>query len=399
MCKRICWRDSKKSFKLSFSKFLYLLGRKMQVIVRFLLVLLMIATVRGRHLDCNKVEYQKICYNSQTQDLDECWGCGIHYKNIFARDNLTISGQHGNGSRADIDFVVFVGGHINKLPRVFDNSTNQEIMQMMLINTNTTALNAEFFAPQSGGNLISFSIMDTLRTTDLLVESSAFQYCASLKFFTLIGTRILSIALDAFVGLHKLEGLALIDNGLDMIHPKWFQDLHNLHEIDLSENKLKRITDGTFAHLTNLKELSLKGNQIATISKKTFEANELLEFLDLSNNRIKTIQIGSFQHLTHLTGLNLLNNTCINVVIENETLEVIGEELMACYPTTCIIPNISNGRVVRVDDNSRQVPGNFFALNKSVKVICQRKYSTIQFVNKCEESGWKNDEWPECESE
>ena len=270
---------------------------------------------------------------------------------------------------------------------------------MFLLDTNTTALNAEFFAPQSGEKLIHFSIMDTVNTTELLVESLAFRNCANLKFLMLYSERISSIPLDTFVGLHKLEVLYLFGIGLDMIHPEWFQDLHNLHKIDLTENKLKRIPDDAFHRLTKLKKLFLYDNQIATISKKTFEANEQLVELDLSNNRIKTIQTGSFQHLTHLTELNLFNNTCIDDLLLNETLAVIAKELTPCYPASCIIPNISNGRVVRIDDNSRQVPGNFFALNKSVKVVCQEFYSAIQFVNKCEESGWKNDEWPECKSE
>ena len=155
---------------------------------------------------------------------------------------------------------------------------------MFLLNTNTTALNAELFAPLSGEKLIHFFILDPLKSTELLVESLAFRDCANLKFLMFYGNRVSSIALDAFVGLHKLEVLGLVDNGLDMLHPEWFQDLHNLQKIGFVKNKVKKIPDGAFRHLTNLKALSLNGNQIATISKKTFEANEqLLEAVNLNS--------------------------------------------------------------------------------------------------------------------
>ena len=210
--------------------------------------------------------------------------------------------------------------------------------------------------------------------------------------------KITFIAPDAFVGLHNLVLLGLVDIKLETIQPEWFQDLGGLRALDLSENQLKTIPDNAFNHLIKLKVLGLMQNQISTITKKVFAQNAQLESIDLSKNQIKSIETGTFQHLVNLTKLLLLENQCIDIEFKNQTLEIIDERLKRCYPTNCIIPTISKGRVFSVDDNSRQTPGNFFELNKAVKVICKRNYSTDRYVNLCEESGWKNEDWPKCQS-
>ena len=373
----------------------------MHKFVQLLIAFILVAVVCGRHLTCVSVVQVEFFKISQPESMENRSSCGVLYEDILSSNNLTFFGRHNNGSLTHIDMVNFVGGHMTKLPRLFDKSTNQEIMQVLLINTKTTVLNAQFFAPQSGGSVIHMFIMHEgpLKKVAMSVESLAFRDFASLELLMLMKKKITFIAPDAFVGLHKMVLLSLVDIKLETIQPEWFQDLGGLRALDLSENQLKTIPDNAFNQLTKLKELVLNQIQISTITKKVFAQNAQLKLINLSKNQIKSIETGTFQHLVNLTELLLLGNQCIDMVFKNQTLEIIDERLTRCYPTNCIIPTISKGRVFSVDDNSRQTPGNFFELKKAVKVICKRNYSTDRYVNLCEDSGWKNEDWPKCQSE
>ena len=231
------------------------------------------------------------------------------------------------------------------------------------------------------------------------MKSLTFQNCVSLEALYLNDNKISVIPIDAFLYLHELVKLSLDKNWLAMIHPAFFRDMHKLQELGLSDNKLTEIPNNAFHHLVKLKELDLHDNKIATITKNMFEQNVLLDSLNLNNNKIKAIQIGSFRHLGYMTYLNLGSNYCIDDNFRGKFAQKIAEGLSSCYPTNCMIPRISYGRVVRVDDNSRQTSGVFVELNMSVKLVCRQNYSTIEFMNLCEKSGWKEREWPECESE
>ena len=205
----------------------------MHKFVQLLIAFILVAVVCGRHLTCDSVVQLKFFKISQFEGLENRLMCVIQDEDISSSDNLTLSGRHINGSFTHIDVVSFVGGHMTKLPRVFDESTNQEIVQVLLANTKTSALNAQFFAPQSGGSVIHLIIMHdgSQKKVAMSVESLAFRNFVSLETLMLNNKKITFIAPDAFVGLHKLAYLALVDIKLETIQPEWFGELGGLQLI------------------------------------------------------------------------------------------------------------------------------------------------------------------------
>ena len=274
--------------------------------MRIVLVLLMLASVRGRDLACDQLVVVEYCWDPQTQTERNCSVCNILEKYILDGDNVTFSGQHRNGSHAAIELVIFNEPTINTLPRVFDKLTNQEIGLVLIYNANITVLNAKFFAPESGKILEILGIRDTRNTSEMLFESLAFRDCANLEI--LLIQKIASIPIDAFVGLRKLFIL------------------------DLNSNKLKTIPENAFNPLVMLKRLNLNDNKITSISRSLFAKNKQLQSIDLSNNEIKEIQIGTFQHLWQLRELKLNANKCINREFKTNVRQVIAEGLTPCYP-------------------------------------------------------------------
>ena len=121
--------------------------QKMFECLKFLILLLLIVLVNGKDLECDKVEFSETCWNSQTFCNDQsCWLCEIKDQTISSNDEvLTISGKLGNGSYVNVDFVQFSGGSIIKIPMMLQKTTNKNITQVELRETNTTVINKEFF--------------------------------------------------------------------------------------------------------------------------------------------------------------------------------------------------------------------------------------------------------------
>ena len=300
----------------------------------------------------------------------------------------------------NIELVTFIYGTINKIPKMRNKGTEQNIVEMGLANTNTTVPNSHFFA-HCGKNLKTFT---NVGYNKMSLVDSGFQNCTDLKYLSLGISQISFIPSDAFVGLNKLILLELSVNDLTAISPAWFQDLGNLEHLEIRYNQLQDIQDDTFNQLTKLRKLYLTENKIKIIRRKVFQETKLLEVIDLIGNRIKEIQIDSFKHLSKMTVLNLADNNCIEINFKNKTSEEIAAGLMACKPTPCIIPTIKNGRVISLKDNSTQFPDDSMEESESVKVICDSNYTLIankanQSENMCLEVDWQEQEWPECHSQ
>ena len=153
--------------------------------LRLLALMVVWVVVRGRELECDKVDYWSYCWNEQTHQYDKiCWKCVINHQTLSSVDEvLTISGKDDNGTQVNVEFVKFNGGNITKMPKLIDKHTNQQIVEFKLKNTNTKVLNEQFF----GDSCEKLTIFSSMFRSGLSVSSSTFKKCTSLKYLGLIG--------------------------------------------------------------------------------------------------------------------------------------------------------------------------------------------------------------------
>ena len=320
--------------------------------IRPLIWLLLMVAVRRAQRDCDEVIYRNICWNTSTRTADNgCWLCEMLNSYMSSPETKQLAGN----IYYHLEMVEIYGSGVARLPeltQLFQNSKHV-IQQVILIQTYTSVLNAEFF----GNNCRNLKYFMSDNIYLLSVEGSAFKNCTSLENLSFNAYSIRSIPFDAFFALHRLIRLEIRDGSLTVWHPEWFQDLMNLEELDLRHNQLQEIPEEAFVRLTKLKKLNLMRNEVKTITKKMFELNSQLEVLNLEHNWIKNIQVGSFQNLQKIVKLYLWQNICTNNTFLHKTSTDIAEGLTSCYPTACIIPVIPNGFVIRTEDNSTQTPG------------------------------------------
>ena len=364
--------------------------------LRLFIWLLLSAAVNGREYECDRVAYEKYCFDAQTLDFVKCWGCVIENQQI-TDDEITIFPKHVNGTAVDVTVVLFSGGNILTIPQIKSNS--KETFEVNLFETNTRVLNSQLFgnATQNLRTFISYE-------NNLSVESSAFQNCPNLEYLRLSNNSISSLAPDTFIGLHKLIQLSLSRNDLTEINADWFDDLNNLKQLILSGNQLSDIPDNAFENLLELQLLDLNSNQIEIVRRKMFQHNRKLLRLDIYINRIKVIESGSFLHLDKLTSLDLRLNECTSKAFYNQTSEVISAALTECLPTICLIPLIANGYIVSIEENSPQTVGDSSEQLMRVKVVCNKSYSLFheranQTENWCQNEVWISEKWAECHRE
>ena len=367
--------------------------------LRLAIFLFLCVAAHGKELECNKVVDTVECWNSETEQSDPCLICEISNQQISESDEVIFIIKNHT---ADVKVVHLKGGDVNKLPNFIQKSNKKEITEVKLIGTKTPVLNSQFFG-SAGENLTKF---ECEKNENLKVEALAFQNCKNLEHLELNYNKgSLIIAPDAFRKLHKLIELNLGQNDLSLVLNDWFDDLGNLEELFLHENQLTNIPDNAFKSLIKLKKLYLSGNKIELITKNMFQQNEKLQEIYFSRNNIKEIQSRSFKHLSELTELNLGKNECVDRLFYHKTSEEIAEKLTACYPKTfCVIPQIKNGIIVSIDDNSTQFPGDSFETSGPVKVVCNATYTQFhhnanQATNRCVEGNWEDPQWPICESE
>ena len=368
--------------------------------LRHLTFLLLMVAARGRDEECDYARYSKFCWSSQTQNFKKnCWFCRVLNTKISKTANLTISGDRGNVSHADFEYVRFVGGSITKMPLVLLKKTNAEILQVTLFSTKTKVLDTQFFEHSSK----SLKYFGCSKNNDLSVGYDAFRNWTSLEVLILSDNKLKDISPTAALGLSKLNRLDLETNSLGKLLPEWFFDLLSLEQLNLSDNLLANVPNDIFSTLTMLRILHLEENQIKAIRRRMFHHNKQLESLFLGDNIIKKIHVDSFNDLTKLTRLDVSNNNCVCVDFEViDEIEEIHEDLAPCYPPTCIIPEIPNGHVVSTKDNSIQTPGDSLETLHSAKVVCNPNYflyNETQTEVKCLVDDWQNQEWPECHSE
>ena len=362
--------------------------------LRLVVLLLLCVAVRGKEMKCDLVKNIKYCWNSTTHQEDSCLICDIRNQQISKFEEVIFLNHPDN-----VDAVKFTGGNITKMPNLIQKSNNKEILAVQLYDTKSRVMNLQFFG-NAGENLTKIVCIEN---DNLLVEAFAFQNCKNLEQLDISYNIDSIIEPDAFRGLHKLVWLRLNANGLSLMPNGWFQDLANLEELRLYDNKLTEIPDNAFKSLTKLQKLELFKNKIEVITRNMFKHNKQLQRINLRGNRISQIQSGSFAHLSQLTQLNLLLNKCVRNEFLNKTPDEIAKGLTACYPaSTCVIPQIPNGSIVSIDDNSTQLPGELF--EGSVKVVCDSTFTQIhdkanQTTNRCVKGNWEDQQWPTCHSE
>ena len=367
--------------------------------LRLAVFLLVCVAVHGWEIECDQVGFNDHCWNSETHQSDLCLICEIRKKRISESDKVIfITNNHSAGVMA----VRLFGGAITKMPNLIQKTNNKEISEVQLFGTKTKVLNSQFFG-NAGENLIFFG---SSGNDKLKVEAFAFKNCKNLQHLDLSDNKESSnIASEAFLGLQKLIELNLNSKDLSLVLTDWFDDLSNLEVLRLGYNQLAEIPENAFKALPKLKKLYMSENNIALITKNMFQHNEKLQEIDLSRNRINQIQSTSFNHLRQLTYLGLGENQCVNRPFYHKTSDEIDERLTPCYPkTSCLIPQIQNGIIVSIDDDSTQVPGISFEGSGLVQVVCYFSFSQIhdkanETTNKCVEGNWEDQQWPTCQSE
>ena len=363
--------------------------------LRLLVSLLLCALVCGKELQCNEVDYNYGCWNSNARHLVHCARCVIKDQQITEADReITINPRFVNGTAANVESVVFFGGNLTRLPTITNKVLNKKIQNVFIVRTNTEVLNKEFF--ENAGHLKYFKSF----YNEFSVDVDTFKGCENLEALYLSDNRITSIAQNAFDGLDKLVLLNLATNKLTQVLPEWFTSLGNLEELSLNGNQLDDLPDDSIASLTKLKHLLLAGNKIVTIRRGMFVKNLELQSIALYHNRIKLIQAGSFDHLKKLTAIELKGNNCLDTDFKNKTSAEIVELLGPCYPETCPIPTIVNGHVAGTKDNSAITT---IKATESVRIVCDPTFVTLQNetgnVNTCLQDSWMTQEWPKCHRE
>nr|XP_033809636.1 toll-like receptor 5 [Geotrypetes seraphini] len=146
---------------------------------------------------------------------------------------------------------------------------------------------------------LSFPRLENIRTLTLGLQGSgflnvgenAFMNLHNLTFLDLGGNKKISLHLDSFSGLRKLEVLLLDANGINdtILERGYFRHLVSLKKLDLSANQIKRLRpDPTFQNLKMLNSLHLKLNKIEWVCGEDLKhlQGHNLSLLDLSSNRL-----------------------------------------------------------------------------------------------------------------
>lgn len=93
------------------------------------------------------------------------------------------------------------------------------------------------------------------------------------------GNPLKEIDFFAFVGLHKLPVLEILDSDIVTLEDDYFTGLSSLRMLNMSGNKISFIKDNTFSTLGNLKRLDIQSNKIRSFSRDIFKGLTSLEYL------------------------------------------------------------------------------------------------------------------------
>ena len=136
--------------------------------------------------------------------------------------------------------------------------------------------------------LISMNILQGIEYNNEYIEeiNLAKRNVTSLNFESM---EILSIEMNAFMGLNNLIELNLSSNQLSKIDSRVFNYLEKLEILKLNNNNLCELEPTLFYSLGNLKVLDLSNNKISFIHPTLFFKMDKLEKLNLSLNRLRYI--------------------------------------------------------------------------------------------------------------
>ena len=162
------------------------------------IVLLLCVLVEGKELKCYAlyIEDLNYCLNS-----NGCWYCKIESDQQLSLTDeaVTINGRSQNGSSVNVELVQFSGDSITKLPKIFQNGTNKQIVQVQLLDTNTRFLNSDFF-----GSCDDLEVLRASKIDQISVDSFNFQSCSSLKSLELDDNQLKSLPSSVHPGVSSL---------------------------------------------------------------------------------------------------------------------------------------------------------------------------------------------------
>ncbi|XP_059501129.1 toll-like receptor 5 isoform X1 [Stegostoma tigrinum] len=163
-----------------------------------------------------------------------------------------------------------------------------DIIQLNLINNRIRLIEETSFSQL----LVQLRILLIGLQTEppLRVRARAFRNLPNLMYLDLGGNKNLTLDVEAFAGLRKLQILYLDHNGLtdSILQRGHFKNLISLHTLILDGNKIKQIRpDSTFSSLRALKNVHFKANVIRQICEGDLHnvPRGYFETFDISSNR------------------------------------------------------------------------------------------------------------------
>lgn len=292
-----------------------------------ILVVLCLGEVKSLDVECTNLEFDNLCWNTESKEFEYCWICIIEAVEILAgNETISVSPNLKNGTDVDIEQVWFIEANITQIPVTQIKNKIGKIHHFFVVNSSTKVVNAKFLE-NVAHDLRFFGIFDEF----LIIEENLFADSKQLEILAMVSCNISEIPSRAFAELQHLNHLNLKLNNLTNIDKTWFTDLQNLKKLDISGNEIELLKAGDFDNLTNLEILRLAKNYIEIIPKDLFKYNLKLTEIDFHDNKIKKIGNGVFEALMSVVSLDLGNNNCVNQWFTYATSSDIEDDLAKCY--------------------------------------------------------------------
>ena len=204
-------------------------------------------------------------------------------------------------------------------------------------------------------------------------------YPTNIKVLGLIGNNIAQVSVPAFRGLHKLTGLLLSKNKIEILQNNLFQDLLRLLYLDLSRNRIVSISPAVFNGLGKLMFLSISNNRLTYLDESLFKGLSNVTDLYLKYNYLKSVT-SELLNLPQLTFLDLSRNP-LNLTQEVPVFSNLNKLWFLSLKNTTIkeLPiNVFTGlhslEHLLIDDNDlKDVSAEYFHDLKNMKSLHLRK--------------------------
>lgn len=196
-----------------------------------------------------------------------------------------------------------------------DNRLNKlnflnNLAKLKLLNLDNN--NIEDIQDNSFEDLKSLDMLALSQNKLTLLKPKYFNRIGNLKYLYLLNNNIRKIEKDSLL-LPKLNFLSLASNKLYKLKPNHLNHLPNLTTLNLNDNEIDKLEPNIFANMPNLITLNLSGNRLTHLCEDTFNGLGKLTNLEIHKNRIDCLENNCFRGLTELKILSLEHNKIQNL--------------------------------------------------------------------------------------